>query len=260
MTGLEIDSHVRRPRHWGLIATCAAIFAGTWAATVQLCDRPACCSTMPMPGGWSLSNFWMPAEEQSWLAAGASFVGMWAVMMVAMMLPSLTPALVNYRRRGGAVGQTALVAAGYFSVWTLFGVVLFPAGALLAHLAMRNEPFARAAPVAFGVVLLLTGLNQFAPWKSRQLACCRAKPPGELNAASALRFGLNLGRNCVACCLGFMLTLMVLGVMDLTAMLLVTIGISLERLAPNPVRIARGTGAIIAVAGLVMIVRGMRVI
>ncbi|HEY3243493.1 MAG TPA: DUF2182 domain-containing protein, partial [Phycisphaerae bacterium] len=61
--------------------------------TIRLCDSPACCSTIPMPGGWSLSRCWMPAAGQSWFGAAAAFVGMWIVMMVAMMLPALMPVL-----------------------------------------------------------------------------------------------------------------------------------------------------------------------
>ena len=64
---------------------------------------------------------------QTWTGAAASFVGMWAVMMVAMMLPSLVPMLWRYRlaldERGEArVGRlTALAGAGYFFVWTVLG-------------------------------------------------------------------------------------------------------------------------------------------
>ena len=54
----------------------------------------------------------------------ASFLGMWTLMMAAMMLPSLLPMLWRYRQalneRGSihSGGLTALVGAGYFSVWT----------------------------------------------------------------------------------------------------------------------------------------------
>jgi len=44
---------------------------------------------MTMPGGWMMSMAWMRLPGQSWPGAAASFLGMWIVMMVAMMLPSL---------------------------------------------------------------------------------------------------------------------------------------------------------------------------
>ena len=54
-------------------------------------------STMPMPGGWSMSMAWMSMGNQSALAHAAMFLVMWAVMMVAMMLPSVLPAVLLHR-------------------------------------------------------------------------------------------------------------------------------------------------------------------
>jgi predicted metal-binding membrane protein len=48
---------------------------------------------MPMPGGWTMSMAWMRMPDKTWAGAAASFVGMWAVMMAAMMLPFLAPML-----------------------------------------------------------------------------------------------------------------------------------------------------------------------
>jgi predicted metal-binding membrane protein len=53
---------------------------------------------MPMPGGWTMSIAWMRMPGQTWPGAVASFLGMWVVMMVAMMLPSLVPMLWRYRQ------------------------------------------------------------------------------------------------------------------------------------------------------------------
>src|SRR5207248_4727935 len=98
---------------------------------------------MPMPGGWTMSMAWMRMPGQSWPGAAASFLGMWTVMMVAMMLPSLLPMLRRYRAALGGAGSgrlgwlTAVVGAGYFCVWTLLGVAAFPVGVGLAALEMR---------------------------------------------------------------------------------------------------------------------------
>ena len=54
-----------------------------------------------MPGGWSMSMAWMRTGEQTWPGVAASFLGMWAVMMMAMMLPSLVPMLGRYREAVG---------------------------------------------------------------------------------------------------------------------------------------------------------------
>src|SRR6185295_2601853 len=114
---------------------------------------------MPMPGGWTMSMAWMRMPGQTWPGAAASFLGMWLVMMAAMMLPSLVPMLRRYRQAVGGtmpIGRlTALVGAGYFLVWTLFGMIAFPLGVALAQVAMEHPTLAHAAPAAAGVVVVI---------------------------------------------------------------------------------------------------------
>ncbi len=62
---------------------------------------------MLMPGGWSMSMTWMPGSD--WSASAFSFLGMWVVMMIAMMMPSLVPMLVRYRK---AIGEKFARARG----------------------------------------------------------------------------------------------------------------------------------------------------
>jgi predicted metal-binding membrane protein len=104
-------------------------------------------------------------------------MGMWILMMVAMMLPSLVPTLSRYRRAvGGSDALTALAGAGYFFVWTIAGACVYPFGIALGAVAMGSEAGARTVPLATGVVLVLAGLVQLTAWKSAQLARCRNEP------------------------------------------------------------------------------------
>jgi predicted metal-binding membrane protein len=109
---------------------------------------------MPMPGGWTMSMAWMRMPGQTWFGAAVSFLGMWLVMMVAMMLPSLIPMLWRYRHAVRRTGETrlgrltALAGVGYFFVWTVFGMVAFPLGVTLAAIEMRQPALARAVPIA----------------------------------------------------------------------------------------------------------------
>jgi predicted metal-binding membrane protein len=136
-----------------------------------------------MPGGWSMSMAWMRMPGQTWLRAAALFLGMWVVMMVAMMLPSLVPMLWHYRQSIGRAGVrhlgrlTALVGAGYFLVWTLLGMAAFALGVALAAVEMQLAALARAVPFAAGVVIVIAGALQFTAWKAHHLSCCR-EPPG----------------------------------------------------------------------------------
>jgi predicted metal-binding membrane protein len=221
----------------------------------------------PMPGGWTLSMMWMRMPGQTWFGATAAFLGMWVVMMVAMMLPSLVPVLSSYRRTAREhdetwVGRlTVLAGAGYFFVWAVYGVVAYVLGVGLVATAMRWSSLARYVPIATGVVLVLAGGAQCTAWKARQLrrcwdplACGRAEP---LDAWRSWQQGLRLGRHCALCCTGFMISLLVTGVMNLGATALVAIAISVERLAPRPERVARAAGVAIIAAGVFLIARGL---
>jgi predicted metal-binding membrane protein len=220
---------------------------------------------MPMPGGWTMSMAWMRMPGQTWPGAAASFLGMWVVMMMAMMLPSLTPMLWRYRQAVGKTGErrlgrlTALVGVGYFFVWTMFGMAIFSLGVALAAIEMRLPALARAVPIAVGVVVLIAGALQFTAWKARHLARCR-ETPGDGpslsgNSATAWRYGLRHGLHCSCCCAGLTAMLLVIGVMDLSAMAVVSAAITVERLAPAGERVARAIGAVVVGAGLLLIVR-----
>jgi predicted metal-binding membrane protein len=208
---------------------------------------------IPMPGGWTLSMMWMPMCGQTWAGAAASFVGIWAVMMPAMMLPSLVPALRRYR-----LALAALVGTGYFSVWTLLGVLVFMLGAALAQAALQLPAVARAVPVLLGMVVLLAGAFQFTAWKAHQLARCR-RTPGlcHARAGAAWQQGMQLGLHCCYSCAGLTAMLLAMGVMDLRAMAIVTAAITAERLAPAGERVARAVGAVSVGAGLLLIARAL---
>jgi predicted metal-binding membrane protein len=243
----------------------ALLFAAGAATTIIWCASMSAMVGMPMPGGWTMSMTWMRMGEQTWSGAAASFLGMWIVMMLAMMLPSLVPMLWRYRQAISRTGETrlgvltALVGVAYFFVWTAFGTAVFPLGVALAAVEMQLPVVARAIPLAVGVTVLIAGMLQFSRWKTRHLACCRQAPGRGFrlpaDAGTAWRHGLRLGHHCSYCCAGPMATLLVLGVMDLRAMALVAAAITAERLAPAGESIARAIGAGAVIAGLILIAR-----
>jgi predicted metal-binding membrane protein len=243
----------------------ALLFVASAALTIVWCTSMSAMGEMPMPGGWTMSMAWMRMPGQTWPGAAASFLGMWIVMMAAMMLPALVPMLWRYRRALARTGETrlgrltALVGAGYFSVWTAFGMAAFPLGVALATIEMQQPALARAVPIAVGVVVLLAGALQFTAWKAHHLACCR-EAPGRgwtlpADGGTAWRAGLRLGLHCGYCCAGLMAILLVMGVMDLRAMAVVTAAITLERLAPAGERVTRAIGAVVVGIGLILIAR-----
>ncbi len=291
--GLEISRHMAsdRPSEAALVGVSALLFAGSATLTIAWCTSMSAMGGMPMPGGWTMSMAWMRIPGQTWPGAAASFLGMWVVMMMAMMLPSMVPMLRRYRQAVGWTSPrhlgalTAIAGAGYFFVWTVFGMAVFPLGATLAELEMQQPTLARAVPIAAGVVVLIAGALQFSSWKARHLACCREasafaregasasygetspkRPPAAeagpgrgrtlpADARTAWRHGLSLGLHCSYCCASLMAILLVVGVMDFHAMAVVAAAITVERLAPAGEHVARAIGAVALGAGVFLIAR-----
>jgi predicted metal-binding membrane protein len=245
----------------------ALLFAGSTAVTIAMSGSMSMSAMrgMPMPGGWTMSMAWMRMPGQTWPGAAASFLGMWVVMMAAMMLPSLVPMLDRYRRAVESTGETrlgpltALVGLGYFFVWTVFGMLVFPLGVALASVEMQQPALARAVPIAIGLIVLIAGSIQLTAWKARRLSCCRQTLARDralpADSATAWRHGLRLGLACARCCANLMAIPLILGVMDLRVMAVMTATITIERLAPAGERIARATGVAIVGTGLLLIAR-----
>ena len=245
----------------------ALLFAGSAALTTIWSGSMSAMGAMTMPGGWKMSMAWMRMPGESWPGSAASFIGMWIVMMMAMMLPSLVPMLWRYRRAVARSGETQLArlttleGLGYFFVWTLCGVAVFALGVTLAQIEMQQATLARAVPVVAGAIVVLAGAIQFSTWKAYNLSSCRQAPGCRLtlpgHSGAAWRQGLRFGLDCANSCANLTVLLLIVGVMDIRAMVVVTAAITLERLAPNGERVARGIGVVIVGAGLILITRAL---
>jgi predicted metal-binding membrane protein len=245
--------------------TLVMVFVVCTAVTTVWCNSMSANGEMPMPGGWTMSMAWMRMPGQTWAGAAASFVGMWVVMMAAMMLPSFAPVLWRYRQsvwrthETGGGRLTTLVGLGYFFAWTLFGLVLYPVGAAMATIEMEQPALASAVRIAAGLVVLIAGSFQFTKWKVHHLTSCRealwrdyapSAHPGK-----AWRLGLHFGLHCGLSCANLTAVLLVVGVMDLRAMAAITAAITAERLAPAGARVAQAIGFVVVGAGLILTVR-----
>jgi len=246
-------------------AISALLFAASAAVTIVWCATMRATGGMPMPGGWMMSMAWMRMPGHTWSGAAVSFLGMWVVMMLAMMLPSLVPMLCRYRQAVERSGEprlgrlTALVGVGYFFVWTVIGMAAFPLGVALSAVEMQLPALARVVPLAVGMLVLIAGVIQFTAWKAHRLLCCQEAAergrclPAE--AGTAWRHGLSLGLRCSYCCASLTAILFGLGIMNLRAMAVVTLAITAERLAPAGERVARAIGAIAIGGGFYLIAR-----
>src|SRR5712691_8959150 len=161
------------------------------------------------------------------------FLGVWTVMMAAMMLPAVAPVGGLYARSVAAQSDPPMRAlriaglvAGYLLAWAGFGLVAFG----LADAAGRfAADYPDGAVWVGAAVLLAAGLYQVTPLKDGCLADCRSPLSlllhvgGYRGSLRDVRAGLHHGAYCVGCCWAMMVALIALGVMDLRWMALLAV-------------------------------------
>ena len=198
---------------------------------------------------------WTPAEFVPRLL-------MWAVMMVAMMVPTAAPVTLVYAavarkaaRENHPVAPTFVFVGGYLAIWVLFSVAATAAQSGLDELALLSPAMVSASPVLGGGLLIGAGVYELTPYKRACLAHCRA--PAHFIShkwrggfAGAFRMGLELGTYCLGCCWILMGLLFVGGVMNLLWVAAVALLILLEKTMPFVETGARVVGAAMIVAGL----------
>jgi predicted metal-binding membrane protein len=222
----------------------AAIAAVAWAVTLMLARRMG-----NGPGTMGLALL--------------PFLGLWVVMMAAMMLPSVAPVAVLWTRlisgaSAGArrVARMSLFLAGYLLTWAWVGVVAFAALAGTGRLLT-------ASPVAakwLGVAIFVTaGIYQLTPWKDWCLRRCRS-PIGALmyylgfkGRSRDVRVGLHHGATCAGCCWGLMVVLVAVGVMNVAVMAALAVVILVEKLWRYGKPFGQAVGVVLAAVGVLAI-------
>jgi predicted metal-binding membrane protein len=205
-------------------------------------------------------SWWLSVGRMQHMDAGPGvalgalgwFAATWLLMMAAMTLPAIAPAVAAEcfpeRTRVASPRQvlvSAVFVAGYLAVWALAGAatyVLLRTGRTLAGGAFewhRSGQWLAVAVLAAAAAYQLTGT------KRRWLARCRAQftrtgAEPISDAGPAVRAGLRAGVWCLASSWALMAVLFALGAMSLLWMALVAALIAAERLAPlaSPARVA----------------------
>lgn len=228
----------------GVLAAILGVSAVAWAYLIHLGAGPSSAASamaVPASGAWGVADF------------AAMFV-MWAVMMVAMMLPSATPMLLLHarvRRQRASRGRPAQpawpFAAGYLLAWTGFSLLATLANWGLHAGGLMTSMMGRAVPTLAGAALIAAGLFQWTPLKHACLRHCRS-PLGFLAShwregrRGALAMGLHHGAYCVGCCWLLMALLFVLGVMNLAWVAVLTVFVLLEKAMPWGLALSRAAG------------------
>jgi len=187
----------------------------------------------------------MDAGPGTDLGSFSWFAGVWAVMMAAMMLPSLVPMAGAYaaKARTGSADVTpqsllltTLFTAGYLLTWVLVGLVAWVAFEAVRSLDLSFLGWDNGGRYIAGAVIAGAALYELTPLKKTCLRHCRDR---ELLAADwregtagALRMGLDQGAYCVGSSWALMAALFALGVMSITWMVLIAALIVLEKVLP----------------------------
>jgi predicted metal-binding membrane protein len=191
---------------------------------------------------------------------GLTFL-MWAVMMVAMMLPSAAPMIAMFatleRRRAGRAGLvgTALFGAGYVAIWGGFSAMAAAGEVGLRGAGLLTGAGNRVGPLLGSALLILAGVYQLTPLKYACLARCRS-PLGFLlgewreGRAGAFAMGLRHGLFCVGCCWAVMALLFVGGVMNLAWVAGLAAFVLIEKVVPGGRAVSVAAGAVSLIWGI----------
>jgi predicted metal-binding membrane protein len=213
--------------------------------------------------------WWLTAVRMAGMDAGPGtdigalgwFLGVWVVMMAAMMFPSLAPTVTLYarmtRRRG--VDRALLFAGGYLLVWGGAGLGAYGLYRIGRDLFGGDLAWHAGGRWFAAGVLALAAAYELTPLKDVCLAKCRS-PIGFLLGSwrdgrlGALEMGSRHGGWCLGCCWALMAALFALGVMSLTWMAFVAALIALEKVIPWGRAVTWGTAAVLLALALTVLV------
>jgi predicted metal-binding membrane protein len=254
-----------------VIGALAVITSLAWADIVWLADD------MTM-GGMDMTGFRMiPAGQGLMMPATAPWqplefayvLAMWAVMMIGMMTPSVTPMVLIYARvgrravlSGHPFAASGWFASGYLIAWLGFSLAATCAQWALQRAALLTPMMESASTVLGGIVLVAAGIYQWTTAKQACLSYCQApltfimrhggfrSDPG-----GALALGLRHGLYCIGCCWALMLLLFVGGVMNVLWIAALAGLVLLEKVLPFGRSVSRIAGCIFIAGGAWLLVR-----
>jgi predicted metal-binding membrane protein len=233
--------------------------APAWAAARTRIGLVAVLFGLAALAWWWTANLMEGMDGGPWTSLGTLgwFVGVWVVMMAAMMFPSVAPTVALYAQMTKSRSALAplLFTGGYLLVWGAFGGLAFVIASLVP-----GDPFSweHAGRWIAGATLLVAAAYELTPLKDVCLGKCRS-PLGFLLGSwrdgprGSLEMGARHGAWCVGCCWALMASLFALGVMSLAWTAFVAGMIAFEKLIPWRRAATYGTVAILLVLGVLLL-------
>lgn len=183
---------------------------------------------------------WVPAIRQmsgmelgtaTRLGSLGSFIGLWVVMMAAMMLPGAAPTAARRARATGQVRAVPLFIGSYLAVWMLFGLAVYvlyrPHGSMVA-----------------GAVTIAAGIYELTPLKQHYRSQCRG----------GVGSGFEFGRYCVGSSIGLMLILVAVSLMSVGWMAAIAVIVLGQKLIPRRTALDISLALAIIALGIVIII------
>ena len=205
------------------------------------------------------------------------FTATWTVGMAAMMFPAIAPMVFLYNRLIAGDDNTTqkqkhadeklmveekpkfndssislkltLFVTCYLVVWALTGIALLLGWSIPMNSLLVGNGKERLVDTIFGAVLILSGLYQFSPLKTKCLGYCESPMSFFMRRwrnglRGAVRMGTYHGLYCLGCCWPYFLLMVALGWMNLLWMGLFAAIIFGEKIwSRHGIWIARITGA-----------------
>jgi predicted metal-binding membrane protein len=214
--------------------------------------------------GWAWTAHEMQGMDAGpWTGLGSLgwFLGVWVVMMAAMMFPSVAPTVALYARvsRERSPLRPWLFAGGYLLTWAAVGLVAYAVGITATKILGDRLAWHSAGRGLAGTILIIAAIYEVTPLKDVCLGKCRS-PLGVLLGSwregrfGAVRMGARNGAWCVGCCWALMASLFALGVMSVSWMAFVAAIIAVEKTVPWRRRIVTyATSAVLLVLGILVL-------
>jgi predicted metal-binding membrane protein len=213
-------------------------------------------------GWWWTVDRMRGMDNGPWTNLGGAgwFLGVWVVMMAAMMFPSVSPTIALYSRMTMARSAVAplLFALGYLVTWAAAGALAFAVAFVGGRTIGDVLVWDRGGRWVAAATLIAAAVYELTPFKDVCLGKCRS-PLGLLlgswrdGRSGAVRMGLQNGAWCVGCCWALMASFFALGIMSVVWMAIVAGLIAMEKTLPWRRVATYGTAAVLLALGVFLL-------
>jgi predicted metal-binding membrane protein len=196
-----------------------------------------------------------------------AFLGMWAVMVIAMMFPTVAP--TGYRIAGpGAPGagrpaghgdmlwrlkRAISFMIGYYAGWIAFGLAIYAVlsgAAGIVHVSASDGKWVATAVYAVAGVYQFTFAKRACRERCVSPRYVAATAAGSSSWRSVIWESMHHALSCIGCCWAFMAVLIAVGLMNVVAMAILTAAIFVERHVTRRALVSNTVGVLLIAAAV----------